>query len=172
MRLAFSTCQAKMFGGRNFHGKKFLQLGVWSRKLRKFLPRKNFSLYSIHSYISHWGGGLAYWCQAIRTHHPNSITWWGALDVFDLCGIIWLRSSMIFLQTSSSYICNLVNKVCWGMKSFSDESRYLLGNVNVVNSLLAIVKDFIAIHDNTLLCSYIYRFVYYGMPDWIEDATM
>ena len=53
IRLAFSTYQPKIFGGRNFRGTKFSRLGVRSRKSRKFLPRENFPLYGIIVRLTH-----------------------------------------------------------------------------------------------------------------------
>ena len=38
-------CQQEICGGKNFHGNKFSRAGVWSRKSRKFLLRKNSPLY-------------------------------------------------------------------------------------------------------------------------------
>ena len=39
-----NSLSARIFWRKNFHRNKFLRTGVWSRKSRKFLPRKNFPL--------------------------------------------------------------------------------------------------------------------------------
>ena len=49
---ASSTRQQEIFWGRHFRGNRFSRAGVWSWKLRKFLPRENFPLYGILQ--RHW----------------------------------------------------------------------------------------------------------------------
>ena len=107
LRQCSTHCQQENFGGKNFHGNKFSQAGVWSRKSWKFLPRENFLLYSngtisereIQKTSTQWDWRAKLDEQTVQP--PVIILSYACIfDTFHCCGLLGLA------WTSPTLVCS------------------------------------------------------------------